>query len=139
MVNQKICNLMENNRWHISSQIIRKPLLVCYSLHRAGKFQLFFLLIQVAPNLHALFFFESFCVHCQPNETENKSTFFFLRLHFFYFLFVAGPAGNFFCVKSESHIEFSTKCVTMTLGGQGVIINEVLKFRKLTSFKIHEL
>ena len=45
-------------------------------------------------------------------------------------------------VRGKSHIDFRTQSVLMTLGGGGVcvtITNDVLKFRKLSNFKAHEL
>ena len=42
--------------------------------------------------------------------------------------------------RDESHIDFRTQCVITTLaGGEGTIANDVLKFRKLSKWKVHVL
>ena len=42
---------------------------------------------------------------------------------------------NAVIISVETHIDFRTQCVTMTLGCWGAITNEVLKFRKIIEFK----
>lgn len=104
MVNQKDFNLIGNNWWHISLQI-RKAL---FSLAELGRFN-------AAQNKHAFFSSGAFVYTVSPTKLKINQFSCFWSFKFFYFLFLAGPADNFFALRGESNIDFRTNCVTVTL------------------------
>lgn len=128
MVNQKDFNLIGNNWWHISLQI-RKAL---FSLTELGRFN-------AAQNKHAFFSSGAFVYTVSPTKLKINQFSYFWSFKFFYFLFLAGHADNFFALRVNQISIFVRTASQWRSEIRGLSLMKWLNPEKLTSFKIHEL